>query len=77
MGNKGLPGQGLPLRISTGKPGYRGEIPPESVNPRRFQAAEGVDAALLGGIELGHHHLDVLQLLAQEWRLASMSWIME
>ena len=45
----GVAGSGLPLRISTGKPGYQGEIPQVCQPPSVFKPPR-VDAALLGGI---------------------------
>ncbi len=61
VGNKGVAGSGLATANIHWKIGIPGARYPQSLSiPVGFQAAEGVDAALLGGIELGHHHLDVL-----------------
>ena len=61
-----LPGLSACTRGASGAWGLPWAICPQIRSIRvGFQAIEGVDAALLGGIELGHHHLDVFQLLAQ------------
>ena len=76
-GEQGVAGSGPATANIHWKTGIPGARYPQSLSTPSVSSRRGVDAALLGGIELGHHHLDVLQLLAQEWRLASMSWIME